>query len=365
MHLLLEMSICSAAFFALFIWLYEGKNNHQFNRFYLLTSLLFSIGIPLVDLPVFPQYVVSQFVSDNQLIINDAIGGKSFVLTWEMSLMLLWILGVFLNLLLLLKSVISLLEIVKSSEKEREKDHIKIFTNNEMAVSSFLTYLFIPQNKKETVSDYEISHELTHILQKHSLDILFVECVKAILWFNPIVYFHKKKLIEIHEFLADENTSNTLGKEAYETFLIRQITTRQQVNLVHNFYSLFKKRLIMMQSNIPVKKWQYWAIIPIFLFCVTIFSCENYKVEKKVYPAIPAELVGEAIDTIITFDPETKEETIKYVKREEATGTEKVINDLKAVNSTGIDTIIVFDPADFTETVIIVNHDTGAVDTIQ
>ena len=292
MQLLFEMSICSALFYGLFVMLYQGKNNHQFNRFYLLVSLLLSIGIPLLDLPVFPQYVVPQILADNQVIVRDEVRENSVLLNWKNGLIALWITGIILNLFLLMKNILSLLKIVKNSEKRAGQNHIKVFTNGEIAVSSFFYYLFIPKEQEENISDYEIKHELTHIRQRHSLDILFVETIKAFFWFNPMIYLYKKRLTEIHEFLADQNTSNELGKEAYEAFLIHQITARQQPRLVHNFYSLFKKRLVMIQSNVSMKKWQYWAVFPILTLCFTLFSCGDFTVEKETYPAVSVELVG-------------------------------------------------------------------------
>ena len=382
-QLLLEMSICSAVFYGLFIMLYEDKSNHKFNRFYILISLLLSISIPLLSIPVFPKEVVP-YISESPAFTRTLIGEETYTLTWESSLFILWLSGVGLNLFFLLRSILSLRRIIKNNETQAEKDHTKVFVNDGMAVSSFFNYLFIPKAQKQTISDYEIKHELTHIRQKHSLDVLFIESIKAFLWFNPIIYLYKKRLVEIHEFLADQNTSNELGKEAYEAFLIRQITTGQQPNLVHNFYSLFKKRLVMMQSNVRLKYWQYGAIIPLFLLCFILFSCENYRVldtqythtyptipnkindsitnyehDITVYPPIPPELVGKEIDTIFTFNPEDKTMTVHYGGHEDSK-----INSSELTGEE-IDTLIIFDPADYTETMIIVNHETGEVDTIR
>lgn len=147
-----------------------------------------------------------------------------------------------------------------------------------------------------------------------------------------------------------------------------------------------------MQSNDSIKRWQYWAVLPIFLLCFTLFSCENYKIMDKEhtrtyplipnkindstttyghndiidYPVIPPELVGENIDTVFTFDPESKTVSIHYEKYNEENhiNTEKS-HPLDRDGFTGIDTLIIFDPADYSETIIVINHDTGERDTIQ
>ena len=391
MQLLFEMSICSVLLYGLFVMLYEGKNNHQFNRIYLLISLLLTIAFPLLDLPIFPKYVVAQIGADSPLSKGVAVGEESSFFNWESGLLVLWLAGLVLNMFFLLKNLFALAKIIRNSEKKLEQNHCIVFTRGEMAVSSFLNYLFIPKEQEQSISDYEIQHELTHIRQRHSIDILFVESLKAFFWFNPVIYLYKKRIIEIHEFLADQHTSNELGEEAYKAFLIHQITTRQQVRLVHNFYSLFKKRLVMMQSNVSLKSWQYWAILPAFLVCFALFSCENYKIQDKKYsqtyplipnkindsiinyehditdyPSIPPELVGENIDTIFTFDPETQTVSVHYEKYNEQNNFDsEKSHPFDRDGTTGIDTIIIFDPADYSETVIVINHDTGETDTLQ
>jgi len=350
--------------------IYEGKNNHQFNRFYLLISTILLVAIPLLELPIFPLYVTIQDVTIMPAVTSNSERVEPLIFNWKNGMIFLWIVGAILNFFVLFKNIFSLYQVIKNSQKEEGNYHTKVFTNGEVAVSSFLNYLFIPELERGAITDYEIKHELTHIHQKHSIDILFIEGIKALLWFNPVIYLIKKRLIEIHEFLADQNTSKALGQDAYEDFLICQITAQQQPNLVHNFYSLFKKRLVMMQSDVTIKHWQYWTVLPIFLICFTLFSCENYNVTSstsselkgEVSPVISKRLKGETIDTIITFHPDTYEETVEYVKSE-GTNDKRLLNDVES--NTGIDTIFIFDPADNSERIIVVNHDTGSIDTLQ
>ena len=45
-----------------------------------------------------------------------------------------------------------------------------------------------------------IKHEITHATKLHSIDILLVEFLKVIFWFNPAVYYLKSLITSIHEF---------------------------------------------------------------------------------------------------------------------------------------------------------------------
>ena len=76
----------------------------------------------------------------------------------------------------------------------------------DMAPFSFLNTVFIPENI-EDVSDYSqiLAHEKTHIEQRHSIDLIFVQLVAALLWFNPVVWLLLKSLKQTHEYIADKN----------------------------------------------------------------------------------------------------------------------------------------------------------------
>lgn len=198
-----------------------------------------------------------------------------------------------------------------------------------------------------------------------------MSCIKIIFWWNPILFFYQKRLVEIHEYLADENTSKYFGQDNYEQFLAQKTSIPQQ-QLIHNFYTLFEKRIKMMNSEKKINKWQYAFLLPILGLVFMAFSLESYPVyqmqngaiisptNQDTFPPIPPELIGKEIDTIVTFDSDTYEEQISYVLRIEGEEGGVVLQEF-----TGIDTLVIFDPDDFSETIIIINHDTGERDTLR
>lgn len=374
---LIQVMACSAIFYLAFHFLFKEKNNHHFNRFYLISSLVLSVVIPLLQIPFYPEYVdvISQPLIKN-VVINNPIVEESFSFSWFHLVLGIYFLGIIIHAFIFIKQLFQLSKIIQLGKKINENGIVKIITNNEIPVSSFLNYLFIPEEKENSISEYELRHEEIHIQQKHSYDLLFVELVKIIFWFNPIIILYRKRLVEIHEFLADQYTILDLGQESYEVFLSQQITTSNQQYIIHNFYSLFEKRIKMMNSNIKTRGWQYAIMLPIIAMSLMAFSFENYKVynypdeglypqiQQDTFPPIPPELEGKEIDTIITFNPDTWEETIEYVVHDPNPPVASPPSDPNTP-LTGIDTLVLFDPLDFSETIIIMNHDTGQVDTIR
>lgn len=376
MMYLIQTVVCSAIFYVAFYFLFKDKHAHTFNRFYLLSSLALAVVIPLCHIPVFPEYIT---VSSNamQPIANasDVPVPEVYSLTWKDAIFPIYLLGILIHVLLFTTRLSQIFGIVKSGKRKSGRGVIQIITEKDIPVSSFFSYLFIPKDKENSITKYELYHEGVHIRQKHSWDVVFIEIIRVFYWFNPFIILYKKRLVEIHEFLADGESMKVFGQDNYEQFLALKAVSRPKntsIQLTHNFYSLFEKRIKMMNSNVKTITWQYAFVLPIIAIAFMAFSLDSYPVyqtksgttisspERDSFPPIPPELIGKDIDTIVTFDPITFEEQISYQLRSDGEPGAVVLEEFS-----GIDTLIIFDPDDFSETVIIINHDTGQRDTIR
>ena len=122
-----------------------------------------------------------------------------------------------------------------------------------------------------------IKHELVHIEQKHSWDLLFFEFLRIIFWFNPLVYVYQKRTSELHEFIADATVAKTHRKEQYQ-MLLSQVFQTEEISFVNHFFksSLIKKRIVMLQKTKSKKVWQlkYLLLIPIVIGMLVYTSSE-------------------------------------------------------------------------------------------
>ncbi|MDZ7756486.1 M56 family metallopeptidase [Rhodohalobacter sp.] len=123
-----------------------------------------------------------------------------------------------------------------------------------------------------------LNHELTHARQKHSLDILFVEFLKVIFWFNPLLYLYKHAIALNHEYLADEAViSKGTVIENYQRMLLKTMEGSAVHGLVSSLnFSLTKRRLQMMtQSKTRVKFLLKLAmLLPLFAGLSLMLGCE-------------------------------------------------------------------------------------------
>jgi hypothetical protein len=193
------------------------------------------------------------------------------------------------------------------------KDQYKLINlNDENTAFSFFNYLFIGSNvpQAETI----IAHELVHIRQKHSVDIIFLEIVKIINWFNPFIYLIQRSLKTIHEYIADEQTA-AHGQDAlaYSSFLLNNAYGIQGSSIAHSFfnYNLLKKRIIMLNKNRSGKlaRLKYLAALPL---CAGML-CTSTLVFSKDYGLIdlaPRKVVKVKPDHIKYFRIKDKEKDI-------------------------------------------------------
>ncbi|MEM9920101.1 MAG: hypothetical protein AAF990_18540 [Bacteroidota bacterium] len=368
---LLEVSACTLIFYTAFHFLYKDGDRHSFQRFFLLSALGISFLIPLLQIPVFPQYIYTN--PTVALSAKKAIVTPPNTFDWIQALALLYLIGAALKFALLSWQMSKILRLIQSGRKEATKAFTKVYLEKGLPLSSFLHYLIVPTTRAKNLTTFELEHEKTHIQQKHSWDILFLEFVQVLLWFNPILLLYRRRLVEIHEYLADARTARLLGEEPYSTFLIQQISQQQPSRFIHPFHSLFKKRFDMMHSKIKTRKWQYALLVPMIAFALLLFSFQSYPVylqaidgENIPQDSLPPRIVGDeniVIDTVIIFDPATGQETIQVVKTRVDLNEPAVANTLSESTEDEIDTIIIFDSQTFQETMIIVKD--GVADTIR
>jgi hypothetical protein len=151
-----------------------------------------------------------------------------------------------------------------------------VLIENETLPYSFFRYIFV--NK----SDYEngkiekelVIHEQAHCLKYHSVDIVLVEIILIILWFNPLIWFFKNAIKINHEYLADDEVLSDHDLNNYQNILIALVFRNNSTYLASNInYSFTKKRLLMMKKKKSIiKKLRIIMAIPLILFLSLVIT---------------------------------------------------------------------------------------------
>lgn len=252
---LLQSSVCLAVLYGVFWIFLRNDTFFHINRWYLVLTALLSLLIP-----VFPwrfsglQDSVSWIVFLDPVIITpgkiESIASRH--LQWFEIAGVVYVTGTVLFLLRFIFQVIQILMIARRFGISRRDGMKLVFVDKNFPPFSFFNLVFI---SKESRQDEKLEavfiHEKIHARQMHSIDLLIVEFLAIIQWFNPVVWFMNRSLKTIHEYLADEGVLRYgYNKSDYQNLILNEATGIQVNNLTNNFnVSLLKKRLIMMTKT--------------------------------------------------------------------------------------------------------------------
>jgi TonB family protein len=269
---LVKMLLCSGILFGYYRVALYNERFHQWNRFYLMTSLLISMLIPLIRIPIangqHNSGIIYVIESLPKIDIEKATSRESVI-------QICIVLGIAISLIFLIKLVIGFYSNIYRPYKEGEisthEDISIIVTEKPTAPYSFFRWLFWRKNLSPESADGKriLTHELTHIQEKHSLDKLFMEFTLVIFWFNPFFWFIKKELYLIHEFLADRKAINENDGKAFAQMLLINIFPGKPTPLTNPFFSSQIKRRLHMITESKSTKFSYpkriMALLAIFV----------------------------------------------------------------------------------------------------
>jgi len=202
--------------------------------------------------------------------------GFSFL---EISLFILYISGVLLYGFKLIKGLIKVNALINENTAINKGWHKIITIKSGPSFFSFLRYIFI-NDQKLNLSHEDLntilSHEQAHIQQNHTLDILFMEMVTSLFWFNPFMHRIKNSICQIHEYIADSQVvSKTVGVDAYSKLILKLSSGNNPIPLTHQFSMIHIKNRITMLNQTKIstmKTFKLLLALPLVLLLMSFFS---------------------------------------------------------------------------------------------
>ncbi len=287
-NFIFESGISLGLFTVLYLIFLQKETFFKANRFFLLFALVFSSVLPLLHFGA--MYTFQAFGTDltgqqySILLETVSIYGnsvsQSFIdsVTASSLVITIYLFGVlFFSFRLLVRlSQISL--IIRRNKVVYENDMKLVVLEKDTSPFSFLSYVFTGANiKQQSGWEKMLIHEYEHVRQRHTIDVLFLEIISVLHWFNPFFWLLKRMLRENHEYLADRavliRDNNSI---AYRQVLLSQLIGRH-LNMANNFNYSIKKRIKMMTqikssklANMKVLVGMLLAIALVF-----VFACDN------------------------------------------------------------------------------------------
>lgn len=279
---ILKFSACLAIFLAFYKLFLERENMHQFKRFYLLGSILTSIAIPFITFTTYvePQPIVDGFNEIDPL-TSELVLATTENLTNYVPIILWSIYGIGL-LLFGLKFAFNLSQMIlkiKRNPKLKNSTFINVLLQDLVSPHTFFSYIFLNKYKYETyqIPEEVLLHEQTHAKQKHSIDILLIEILQVIFWFNPLIHVIKNSIKLNHEFLADKAVLNKgVETSSYQQILLAFTTNDKDIQLANAInYSSIKKRITVMKTQTSKQKIWLRSFVLLPLLALTLYSFSN------------------------------------------------------------------------------------------
>ena len=259
---LLKSGILLLVFYAVYkLWL-ENEKMFRFNRIYLLGSLVFSFVIPLQLISIASGFSNKiGFIQLEELVIQKNNENVEMISINDFVFVLIGVVYAFIVLMLTIRFVLNLYSFykrIKNNQVEFIQGEKIVLIEQPILPHSFWKSIFINKNEfeKGKIPSELIAHEKAHLDQKHTLDILFIEVLQIVFWFNPLLVFYKKAIKLNHEFLADEAVNKQFGSvKSYQNLLLDFASNKNTVALASNInYLITKKRLLMMtKKESPIK----------------------------------------------------------------------------------------------------------------
>ena len=275
-----ESLFCGALTYLLYRLFLSRVQNYSFQRVILLISLLITVLFPFIDIPVSNPVIAEFFIAPAYVtaITNSA---SESIMNKDLITNSLGILYLSISVIFLVRLLFQLFKIYSFKQNCMLTESgigYNIYSSESIDLPfSFGRAVFMPLSYIGEERKMAIRHELSHVDRNHTLDVLFVNILISLMWFNPFLYLFKKKLVEVHEFEADMDVINNGANinEYKELLFIAQFGVTPDIsNSLHK--SLTFKRFFQMenlkQTKAGMKVITLFSAAILLLFYVTSFS---------------------------------------------------------------------------------------------
>ena len=254
-----KVAVALLVFYLFYRFLLKKETFHRFNRVVLVGTAVLSSLLPLCiitirkPLEMAPAGYSGLMEAENELVGLAPVAERVVSAPWwPTALDVLFFAGVAFVLLRVLVSILSILRIVRQSECVLEEDGCKILvTEREIDPFSWVRYTVLSRKDWQGEPAPILIHEKAHIRYGHSAELLLVDLLSALQWFNPAIWMLRSDLRELHEYEADDAVLRSgVNIKDYQYLLIRKAVGKSGYSVANSFnHSILKNRITMMSKS--------------------------------------------------------------------------------------------------------------------
>ncbi len=311
--------IKSAGIIALFLGIYKMflERDIYFKgiRIYFILGIALSLIIPFISITKYveaPQTSQIIYSQNYQNLINAA---TTTPFNWLALLLKIYVIGIALSGIYFIYQIISLLKIINTKPTQHINNLKIIETTKNISPFSFFNYIvYNPAQFTKSEIKQLLKHEQTHILHKHSIDMLLAHLLVCFQWFNPFAWWYRKAINLNLEYIADKTAKHTIAPKNYAYLLLKTTVPNYQIEIANNFYnSLLKKRIMMLHKNHSprLKQFKLALILPLLVGFIFTF---NTKVVAQHKDNVNKEFKVNLTNFSVIIDKDTNKSDLDFVK---------------------------------------------------
>jgi beta-lactamase regulating signal transducer with metallopeptidase domain len=320
----LKTIIILGIFYMLYLFFLKNNKTFKWNRIYLLASSVLALLLPFLNnISLVKKTLIAQPNQPIAITLDTINIYASNIQTKELDfakiVIGIYAVGFIWGLLRMILGFIVIKRIKESSRLEKVENDLIYFNKNIESPFSFNSNIYIPDSFRNTeVLKIILKHEQAHVQLKHSRDKIYFSILQALCWFNPFIYFYHKEIELVHEFEADEFSTQEFATDDYVENLLKTIQYTQTPTLLahHFFHHPLKTRITMLYTkskNALVQK--ATVIVTGIIICSTLLIIQSYGQKKNTKNDYKYKIVRNSSDTVLVEDPITKEMKTMIVQK--------------------------------------------------
>jgi len=316
---LIESAICFLILYMGYLLLLRKLSIFKFNRFYLLFSILAALVIPVISIQIVRVPLPAFEGTVNTLLIDQLIHEEAFqpVSKWSWSTFVL-VFYLVISACFVSRFVWNLVVLIIRSRTNRNvnfRGNKIVLLESDTAPHVFMNTVFLSRKDfgEGRIDADLLNHELAHKNQLHSIDILIIELVLALFWFNPVVWLLRRAIYLNHEYLADEvSLSYASNVKDYSHKIIDYTFKLGSARFANGLKSyLPEKRLLMIQGKGISKRKSARLILLAFVVIglILLIACEgkqNGSISDSTTSIVTSESFGDSLPASIVMKNDLK-----------------------------------------------------------
>ena len=279
----IKAAITLALLYSCFFLFLSKETFHRFNRCMLVGIMLVSLVMPMFHFTTSHPTTLNEEVYQMQNYIEHdttpiiVTAQQAQGITWIQALTWIYMAGVVLMLILTLVQATSLIRFMSSGVRHTDtQGNTVILHNNDVPPFSIFRYIVMSVKDYESCRQYILTHEQEHIRLGHTYDLLLLQGMKTLMWFNPFIWFLSRDLKAVHEYEADQAVINQgIDAKSYQQLLVMKVVGNRLQPFTNNLnHGSLKKRIVMMYQK-PSDRWlmlKALCAIPVAALTINTFA---------------------------------------------------------------------------------------------